>query len=68
MVHAGKAAPAAIVRRKSSKEFFAMFKPISQSPKPQAAPVAPAPAAEDQDQPQQSKKLTRRIVIDSDSE
>ena len=67
----GKAVTATIGRRKSSKEDFAAFKPISQSPKLQKAATGLAPQADDHDEPQRPKNATQRnlaFVLSSDSE
>ena len=71
VISTGKAAPTAISRRKSSKEYFAAFKPISHSPKVQDAATGLAPPADTHDEPKQAKKATRRdctLVLSSDSE
>ena len=74
-MHAGKAASATLGRRKSSKEYFAAFKPIPQSSKPQEADTGAAAETVDvigdQNEPPQAEKpyhRVRTLVIDSDSE
>ena len=58
-------------RRKSSREYFAAFKPISQSPKLQEAAVGLAQPAHAADEPKPAAKATKRqctLVLSSDSE
>jgi hypothetical protein len=74
-MHAGKAASATMGRRKSSKEYFAAFKPISQSSKHQEAEAGAAADTVDAtgnlDELSHTEKPSHRVrtlVTNSDSE
>ena len=71
IIYAGRTAAPALGQRKSSKEFFALFKPLSQAAKAQPGSAGPTSGANFRDQPQHTQKPTQRgqtHVIDFDSD